>query len=171
MPTPIPSCSEMTRHDVPAARSVATCAASTVARGRPNRFLRLAMSRRTACTRSVPATEPNPASGRNTRRWDDVPDSASAVPTHLSVQPNCLTFPRSRTANRRLKPIRAGQRTYRSHKQWRGVLMLNVAAPRVAPACGTTSGTPRLATGGRSEAAPLNAVGLEKRNKTGKLIP
>jgi hypothetical protein len=31
--------------------------------------------------------------------------------------------------------------------------MLNVAAARVAPACRMTTGTPRPATGGRSEAA------------------
>lgn len=34
--TPIPSCAEMTRHEATAARSVATCAATTAARGRPD---------------------------------------------------------------------------------------------------------------------------------------
>jgi len=38
VPTPMPSCSEMTFHEAPAARRVATCLASTAVRGRPNRF-------------------------------------------------------------------------------------------------------------------------------------
>ena len=36
VPTPMPSCWEMTRHEAPVARSAATCLASTAVRGRPN---------------------------------------------------------------------------------------------------------------------------------------
>ena len=55
-------------------------------------------------------------------------------------------------------PTHADQRTYCSIKQLRpGVLMLNIAAARLAPACWTKSGTPRPATGGRCVAAAVEA--------------
>ena len=52
VPTPMPSSREMTFHEAPAARRVATCAASTAARGRPNRFPFDFASRSPARTRS-----------------------------------------------------------------------------------------------------------------------
>ena len=42
------------------------------------------------------------------------------------------------------------QRTHRSFKQLRPGVVLNIAAAHVAPASRTTSGAPRLATGGCS---------------------
>jgi hypothetical protein len=77
------------------------------------------------------------------------------VAAYLSGRPNWPTFPRCRTVSRHLKPIRAGQRTHHSFKQQlrSGVLLLNIAAAGVAPACRTKRGTPRPATGGRREAA------------------
>jgi hypothetical protein len=38
VPTPMPSSREMTFHEAPEARRVATCSGFTPARGRPNRF-------------------------------------------------------------------------------------------------------------------------------------
>jgi hypothetical protein len=43
----------------------------------------------------------------------------NGLTAYLSDRPNWPTFPRCRTAKRRLKPIRAGQRTHRSFKQLR----------------------------------------------------
>jgi hypothetical protein len=71
-PTPTPSCCEMTRHEVPAARSVATCPAFTATRGRPNcspLTWRVAVLHAPTMSRRP---EPNPTSGRNTHRWDGV---------------------------------------------------------------------------------------------------
>jgi hypothetical protein len=105
VPTPMPSCSETTRHEVPAAHRVATCSGFTAARTwTPNRFPFDLASRSAAFTRSVPATEPNPTSGRNHSPlgWcvevEDAPRtqagkrvqlrSARAVTAYLSDRPN-----------------------------------------------------------------------------------
>ena len=89
--------------------------------------------------------------------------SASVVTDYLSDRPNWPTFPRGRTANRLLKPIRADQRTHRSFKQLRpGVLMLNIAAARVAPRRVGRQVEPRPATGGRSFAAIAERRRVEK---------
>jgi hypothetical protein len=51
---------------------VATCLASTAVLGRPNRFP-FDWASRSAASPALPRhPEPNPASGRNTHRWDDV---------------------------------------------------------------------------------------------------
>jgi hypothetical protein len=137
---------------------VATCLAPTAARGRSSRFPFDPASRSAASIRSVPATEPNPASGRNTRRWDDVPNSGQRVRCrHISAAgQSCQPSPEAGLRAAAASPIHAGQRTHRSFKQPRpGVLMLNVAAARVAPrrTGRLARGTPKGAPGGRSFAA------------------
>ena len=52
VPTPMPSCCEMTRHEAPVARSAATCLASTAVRRRPTRFPLDCANRSPARTRS-----------------------------------------------------------------------------------------------------------------------
>ena len=68
--------------------------------------------------------------------------------------------------------IRAGQRTHWSFKQFRpGVLMLNIAAAGVAPACRTKRGTPDRQPADAASLRSPNAARLKRRIPTGKLVP
>jgi hypothetical protein len=84
----------MTRHEEPAARSVATCAASTVARGRPTvspSIGRVAVLHLPLCLGARNLTLPPAAQHSSLGRRAQL-RSASAVTAHLSDRPNWLTF-------------------------------------------------------------------------------
>ena len=133
--------------------------------------------------------EPNPASGRNTHRWDGVLRSRMllglstaciqprrgqrALCRHISAtdrtgRPSPEAGLRVATSS----PSVPDQRTHWSFKQFRpGVLMLNIAAAGVAPACRTKRGTPDRQPADAASLRSPNAARLKRRIPTGKLVP
>jgi hypothetical protein len=187
----MPSRSETTRHEAPDARSAATCLASTAVRGRPSRFP-FDWASRSAASPALPRhPEPNPclrpqhsplgrrAAVEDAPRTQECrraqPRSTNAVTAHLIDRPNWPGLPLEaglRTAA--ASPIRT-RPVYPLVVQATAslVLMLNIAAAGVAPRrAGRLAREPPK--GQPADAAKLrspHAVRLEKRIKTGKLVP